>query len=252
MAENEITIEKLDKELEQIRLDKMQPIYRERDQYIGQIPSFWKIVLSQHSNFANFIRASDFKYIDLIDNVNVEWENVDNFTITIKFNELDGDFPEQTVSKKFRLVTIENDLKSDGKDNEDDDEEEEEDEIERLVSEPVDIIWPKSYDHINPNLITDKKTKEGKRNYKTGMKTIFGWFKWTGLKPGKEFPNGDSLAELFSQDLYPYCVKYYTEAQRDLEDEYSDDEELDEIEQPLDISEDEDEDEEHKSKKQRV
>ena len=68
-------------------------------------------------------------------------------------------------------------------------------------------------------MIKDKRSPEGKKKYRQGMKTIFGWFRWTGLKPGKEFPHGDSLASLFSEEIYPFCVKYYAEAQRDLEDE---------------------------------
>lgn len=220
----------------------MKPIYAKRDEMIAKIPSFWKIVLSQHSNFANFIRASDFKYVDCIDNVEVKWDQDANYNITIKFNEIQGDFPSQTVTKAFKIAKIENDMKGKTEEDlEDDEEGEEADVIEKLVSKPVDIIWPKSYDHINPAKIEDKKSTEGKRNYRTGMKTLFGWFKWTGLKPGKEFPNGDSLAELFAEDLYPYCVKYYTEAQRDLEDEMSDaSEEGDSAEEPLDISDDDD------------
>lgn len=234
----------------------MKPIYANRDEMIDKIPSFWKIVLSQHSNFANFIRASDFKYIDCIDDVRVKWSSDGNYSITIKFNGIEGDFPSQTITKSFKMVKIENDMKS-GNDDEDEDEDEDEeaDTIEKLVSEPVDIIWPESYDHINPSKIENKKSVEGKKNYRIGMKSLFGWFKWTGLKPGKEFPNGDSLAELFAEDLYPYCVKYYTEAQRDLEDEMSDSsEEGDSAEEPLDISDDEDieEQEGNGAKRQRV
>ena len=232
----------MEKEIELYRLEKMKPIYANRDKFIEKIPSFWKIVLSQHSNFANYIRASDFKYVDCIDKVVVEWDQEGNYSITIKFDGIQDDFPSQTVTKSFKLVKIENDLKGE-------EEEEELDEIEKLISEPVDIIWPKSYDNINPSKIKDKKSAEGKKNYRAGMKTIFGWFKWTGLKPGKEFPDGDSLAELFAEDLYPYCVKYYTEAQRDLEDEMSDEGESgDSAEEPLDISNSESDSEQEEGK----
>lgn len=260
LADTEDAIENMEKEIHLYRLEKMKPIYANRDQMIDKIPSFWKIVLSQHSNFANFIRASDFKYIDCIDDVRVKWSSEGDYSITIKFNGIEDDFPSQTVTKSFKMVKIENDMKGDNEEGnnneEDEDEDEEEDMIEKLVSEPVDIMWPKSYDHINPAKIENKKSVEGKKNYRIGMKTLFGWFKWTGLKPGKEFPNGDSLAELFAEDLYPYCVKYYTEAQRDLEDEMSDDsEEGDSAEEPLDISDDEAEEEQESGngvKRQRV
>lgn len=259
LADTEDAVEAMEKEIELYRLEKMRPIYAIRDKFIEKIPSFWKVVLSQHSNFANYIRASDFKYVDCIDRVTVDWDKDGNYSITIKFNGIEDDFPSQTVIKPFKLVKIENDLKGEEKSN-DEDEDEELDEIEKLISEPVDVIWPKSYDNINPAKIKDKKSAEDKKNYRTGMKTIFGWFKWTGLKPGKEFPDGDSLAELFVEDLYPYCVKYYTEAQRDLEDEMSDDGEAgDSAEEPLDISNSELEDGEEsdvengsKAKRQRV
>lgn len=253
LADTEDAVEAMEKEIELYRLEKMKPIYSTRDMFIEKIPSFWKIVLSQHSNFANYIRASDFKYVDCIDKVTVDWDTDGNYSIIIKFNGIEDDFPSQTVIKPFKLVKIENDLKGEEKSNDEDEsgEEEELDEIEKLVSEPVDIIWPKSYDNINPAKIKDKKSAEGKKNYRTGMKTIFGWFKWTGLKPGKEFPDGDSLAELFAEDLYPYCVKYYTEAQRDLADEMSDDGEAgDSAEEPLDISNSESDEEEEDKKEE--
>lgn len=54
-------------------------------------------------------------------------------------------------------------------------------------------------------------------------KSFIDWFSWTGDSNVKEFSNGGELATLFSEDIYPYCVKYYTEAQRDVEDEESGD-----------------------------
>lgn len=54
-------------------------------------------------------------------------------------------------------------------------------------------------------------------------KSFIDWFGWTGNSDAKEFANGGELANLFSEDIYPYCVKYYTEAQRDVEDEESGD-----------------------------
>ena len=234
LADTEAKVEQIDNEIEQLRIQKLGPIYRERDEYISHIPEFWKIVLSQHVNFANYIRATDFKYVDCIDRVTVEYDSerdkIGSFKLTFYFNEIPGDFPKQTVTKNFKLVKVVPDDDADRDENEDEGEE-------RLISEAVDIAWPKEYDSINPALIKDKHSTEGKRNYRTGMKSFFGWFKWTGTKPGKEYPHGDDLARLFSEDLYPYCVKYYTEAQRDLEDEQSDDsEDHDDSEEPLELS----------------
>ncbi|CCD25715.1 Vps75p NDAI_0F03970 [Naumovozyma dairenensis CBS 421] len=254
LAECEVEIEELEKDVELYRLKKMVPFYKQRDSYINDIPGFWRVVLSQHSDFANYIRASDFKYIDQIEKIQLEWlilkdeneSNVRDFSVTFYFNGIEDDFEEQIVTKTFKIVKSDtiNDNKSTKKSNvnEDISEDENEEEIEDiLTSEPVDIKWPASYDSINPSVIVDKRSPEGKKKYRQGMKSFFGWFKWTGKKPGKEFPHGDDLAVLISEDLYPYCVKYYTEAQRDLEDENNDSDE-DSSEEPLDLPGNEEDD----------
>lgn len=167
--------------------------------------------------------------------------NPGDFSITFEFNALEDDFPAQTIVKKFKLENIDAEELAKSKPKkrnvDDSDDEDAVDEIERLVSQNVDIIWPKSYDSINPSKIEDKKTAEGKKNYRAGMKSFFGWFKWTGLKPAKEFPSGEDFARLFSEDLFPYAVKYYTEAQRDgLEEEDDSD-----ASEPLDLSDNDEE-----------
>jgi len=255
LAKNELKIESIDKEVEQYKIRKMESVYNERDTLIEKIPSFWKIVLSQHLDFANYIRASDFKYIDAIDKITVKYasdiEKIGSFSITFHFNEIKDDFPAQIISKNFKLMKNVPDQKKSGQDNEEENTEETKfDEIEleeKLTSEISDVQWPKEYNSINPDLIKDKKSPEGKKSYRQGMKSFFGWFRWTGLKPGKEFPHGDSLATLLSEDLYPYCVKYYTEAQRDFadEDSYSDDT----SEEGIDLSEEEQDNEEPAKKK---
>lgn len=207
-------------------------------------------MLSQHPEFSEYIRSSDFKYLELIKDIYVTWDvsqpesessNPGDFSITFEFNGLGDDFPAQIIVKKFKLENIDPEeiaakSKSKKKNIDDSDDEDNADDTERLVSENVDIVWPKSYDSINPVKIQDKKTPEGKKNYRTGMKSFFGWFKWTGRKPAKEFPNGEDFARLFSEDIFPYAVKYYTEAQRDgLEEEDDSD-----ASEPLDLSDNDD------------
>lgn len=247
LAQNELKVEKIDKEVEQYKIRKMESVYSERDTLIEKIPSFWKIVLSQHLDFANYIRASDFKYIDAIEKITVKYdadiEKIGSFSISFHFNEIKDDLVSQVVTKTFTLTKEVPASKN--KDDESDEDDLEHEEV--LVSEPCTIQWPKEYNSINPDLITDKKSSEGKKNYRQGMKSFFGWFRWTGQKPGKEFPHGDSLATLFSEDLYPYCVKYYTEAQRDFADEASYSE--DSSEEGIDLSEEEDNEGEPAKKK---
>ncbi|CUS24363.1 LAQU0S15e02806g1_1 [Lachancea quebecensis] len=236
LSKVEDEVEKAERETELFRLKKLNPVYLQRKAAIAGVPEFWKVVLSQHSDFANYVRAADLKYIDCIRSIEVTWLCVENedadhrdFSVTIDFVGIDGDFEAQKVSKNFRIEHDVNKFIYRGKRTEEDDFRDEE--LGFLTSEPCDIKWPKSFDGINPSLVTDKKTAEGKRNYRTGMKSFFSWFKWTGIKPGKEFPNGDGLALLISEDLYPNCTKYYTEAQIDLEEENVDED--DESDEPL-------------------
>lgn len=254
LAQNELKVEQIDKEVEQFKIKKMESVYNERDTLMEKIPSFWKIVLSQHLDFANYIRASDFKYIDAIEKITVKYasdiEKIGSFSITFHFNKIEGDLEEQIITKNFKLVKIVPETKPTNDDDSDDEGPEPE---ETLISEPCSVQWPKEYNSINPDLIEDKRSAEGKKNYRQGMKSFFGWFRWTGLKPGKEFPHGDSLATLFSEDLYPFCVKYYAEAQRDFEDEQSDSENS--SEEGIELSgeeDDDDKDSEPAQKKARV
>ncbi|KAM3161495.1 Vacuolar protein sorting-associated protein 75 [Lachancea thermotolerans] len=238
LARVEDEVEKAERETEFLRLKKLSPVYLNRKEAIAGIPGFWKVVLSQHSDFANYVRAADLKYIDCISAIEVTWlcvedEKADHrdFTVAINFDAIDGDFESQTVLKTFRIEHDVSKFIYRSKRTEEDDLRDEE--LGFLTSTPTEIKWPKSFDGINPSLVTDKTTSEGKRNYRTGMKSFFSWFKWTGLKPGKEFPNGDGLASLISEDLYPNCTKYYTEAQIDLEEEKVDED--DESDEPLQL-----------------
>lgn len=224
LAECEDEMMLVENEVERYKILKQAPVLEKRDQLLDQISGFWSIVLSQHSDFANYIRASDFKYIDAIEKVIVrplalssKNEDPRNFEITFRFREIEGDLIAQTVTKKFTMEKDVSKLKyvRNRKLMED----EIDSEYGFLTSDPVEVKWPKLYDDINPDLIENKAEAEGKKKYRTGMKTFFAWFRWTGLKPGKEFPNGAELANLFNEELYPYCVKYYTEAQSDVLDE---------------------------------
>lgn len=192
--------------------------------------------------------------MELIKDIYVSWDvaesedntiNPGNFSITFEFEALNDDFTAQVVTKRFKVVPFTaEELASSaskrkntatGNDDDIDDDEDIAEESEHLVSQSTDIVWPASYEEINPAHIADKKSVSGKKNYRTGMKSFFGWFKWTGLKPGKEFPNGGDLARLLADDIFPSAVMYYTEAQRDgLEEEVDSD-----ASEPLDLSEDE-------------
>lgn len=175
LADCEVDVEKAEEDIELYRLKKLEPLYSRRDSIIQNIPGFWRVVLSQHDDFADHIKASDFKYVDAIKSIIVHWKTFQDYEIEFQFDEVEGELKKQTIKKHFLTR----------------------DEV--LTSEPVDIGIPG----------TD------------GKKSFVDWFNWTGAPNAKEFADGGELAALFSEDIYPYCVKYYTEAQRDVEDEES-------------------------------
>ena len=76
LAEIENDVEGVEKETELLRLEKLSPVYLKRKAAIAGIPGFWKVVLSQHSDFANYVRAADLKYIDCIFDIEVQWHCV--------------------------------------------------------------------------------------------------------------------------------------------------------------------------------
>lgn len=135
--------------------------------------------------------------------------------------------PKQSITKEFEVEI--------------------EDGEEKITSKAVDVQWPEELKSINPHVIKAVKgkdlSKQDKKNYRLGMKSFFAWFSWTGLKPGKEFRNGEDLARLITDDLFPYAVKYYTEAlpgADEGDDDTSDPEELDVDEDSEDQSDDND------------
>ncbi|AAS54012.1 AFR641Wp [Eremothecium gossypii ATCC 10895] len=181
LAECEREREREERALEVERQRRLGPVYARRSKAIEGIAGFWGIVLTQHGEFANYVRAADWRYVEAIRRVEVEWAGAGawDFAITVEFGEVEGRLRAQSVRKQFTV----------GEDGE-------------VRSAAVEMEWPKRYDG-----------------------TFFAWFRWTGERPGEEFANGDELARLFSEELFPYCVRYYAEAQRDVEEEEEEEEE---------------------------
>ena len=146
--------------------------------------------------------------------------NPRDFDITISFKK-NSMIEEQIVTKCFKVVVDDN-----GE--------------EHLESQPVEITWPQELSKINPHLIKERTnggknmTSDDKKKYRAGMKSFFSWFAWTGKKPGKEFRNGEDLANLISEDIFINALKYYIVAlsndsgeEDSEEDDSSEGEELD-------------------------
>ncbi|CUM46205.1 uncharacterized protein AC631_00020 [Debaryomyces fabryi] len=239
LAECEQEMDKAEIDASVYRIRKTQSIYKKRRQILTQIPQFWYIVLAENDDFPDYVTSDDLKYIEYITDIYVHYkvadsessENPRDFSITVSFKDDENDEPlvaTQEITKHFHSYI--------------------EDGEEKLSSSPVSVEWPKELSEINPTLIKKNKGKdlssEDKKNYRLGMKSFFSWFSWTGTKPGKEFRSGDDLTRLVIDDLFPYAVKYYTEA---LPGDELDDEDSSEGEE-LDISE-EDDDENDKIQK---
>ncbi|CAH2449525.1 Vacuolar protein sorting-associated protein 75 [Komagataella phaffii CBS 7435] len=240
LAACENSMEKVEREVEQFKATKTKDVYLKRQELTKQIPKYWFIVLSEHDDFSEYIQTDDLRFLENITDIYVDWdlENSRDFSITIAFDDSDNKITAQVVTKHFKSEI------------------DEETNQEKLVSEPATIQWPKEYDSINPYKITDKKSAEGKKNYRKGMKTFFAWFSWTGKKAGKEFRSGEELTRALVEDIFPYSTKYYTQAcltgqiEGDSSSEELDvsDEEVDE----KDEEEEEEEEEEHRTKKPRI
>ncbi|QPG76884.1 hypothetical protein FOA43_004278 [Brettanomyces nanus] len=241
--------QEIDKKVQKYRVQLTKPLFAERRKAIRQIPKFWYIVLAQHEDFQEYIQTEDMKYLEFIKDLYVEKmadekgpnEDPKTFALTFTFESPNKEIDSQTVTKYF-YTEVNPDTG-----------------YESIKSHDAKIEWPKEFDDINPNLIKKSRkdhkwTHEKKKNYRVGMKSFFAFFSWTGLKDNKEFRYGEQLAEMFSEDIFPLAVEYYTLAAPGIGKD-GEDEESDSSSEELDIDSDEDDDEDYKkpaSKKQKI
>lgn len=256
--ENEI--QRADSQVEQYKNKIFTPIYSRRREYLEAIPKFWYIVLAQHDDFQEYISIEDMKYLELISDLYVEfWDETKfdssdeitettipkkGFTITLSFKNVndenkDNKIKEQTVKKRFEWVL---DPMTGSR---------------KLESDPVEIEWPIVLSNMDPVLLKKKAKDEGrpltaeeKKKYRKGMRSFFSFWQWTGRKPGKEYRNGEELATLIAEDIFPAALDYYVLASPGLGGQ--DDDEDDESGEELDLSEQEEaDDENHREAKRR-
>ncbi|CAK7897130.1 vacuolar protein sorting-associated protein 75 [[Candida] anglica] len=243
LAGCELLMDQAEKEAEIFRIKKTQGIYEKRREILNKIPTFWYIVLAENDDFAEYIQSDDLKYLECITDIyvsyaaaNDESANPRDFSITIAFDGgEDKLIATQTVTKSFQTVVV------DGE--------------EKLTSQEVSIQWPSQLEPTNPSAIKKRckesgkeMTADDKKKYRLGMKSFFAYLSWTGEKPGKEFRHGEDLTRLIVDNLFPYAVKYYSEALPGDEDDDEDEEDSSEGE-ALDLSDDEDEPEAKRQKK---
>lgn len=204
-----------EREAERYRHAKTQPVYAARRAVLREIPSFWYVVLGENRDFTDYLGPADLQYLEYVVDVYCEWsvEEQEGFALTFVFECELGAMELQTVTKRFWS-------RGDGSGGEE------------LVSEAVEVVWPAAA--TDPKTV-DTAQKEGRRAYRAAMRLWFAWFAWTGKKPGKEFRDGEAMARLVADDVFPYAVKYYTEALGGEGDDESSEE--------LDVDEGEDEDE---------
>lgn len=234
LAQCEREMDKAEREAEIFRIKQTQSIFEKRRKILTNIPKFWYIILAENDDFSDYVSVEDLKYLEAIDDIYVDYKvvngnpkNPKDFSISIGFNDKLL-VPTQTITKQFEVEV--------------------EDGEEKITSHSVDIVWPQELDLINPKQIKqiakdENRTLNGdeKKKYRLGMKSFFLWFYWTGKNPGKEFRNGEDLTRLIIEDIFPYAVKYYTEA---LPGADGDDNDTSDPEE-LDLDDDEDEEDEY-------
>ncbi|ODQ80418.1 hypothetical protein BABINDRAFT_166750 [Babjeviella inositovora NRRL Y-12698] len=236
LAGIEQEVDQAERDADIFRIKKTHPIYIKRRQLLLDVPKFWYIVIAQNEDFIDYIGPEDLKFLEFVKDIYVEYDvatndeatNPRDFSITFQFEAPHGEIAAQSVTKKFKTVMDEDNHE------------------ERLISTVASVEWPVELASITPHLIADKTSAEGKKKYRLGMRSFFAWFKWTGLKPGKEFRNGEELTRLIVEELFPYAVKYYTEAVPGLNEDSED-----ESSEELDLS-GEEEEEENATKKRKL
>ncbi|ODQ46540.1 hypothetical protein PICMEDRAFT_11534 [Pichia membranifaciens NRRL Y-2026] len=249
----ESEIQSADAQVEQFKNQLFTPIYRRRRKLLDSIPKFWYVVLAQHEDFQEYVSVEDMKYIELISDLYVEfWDETKfddgnvttiatmpkkGFTLTILFKNVkaekkDNEIEEQEVTKNFEWVI---DPSTGSR---------------RLESEPVTIKWPSGLSTLDPMLIKQRAKEEkrtlsddDKKRYRKGMRSFFSFWQWSGRKPGKEYRNGEELATLIAEDIFPAALDYYVLAAPGI-GEQGDDEDEDESGEELDLSEQEEADDE--------
>ncbi|EGV63580.1 hypothetical protein CANTEDRAFT_114508 [Yamadazyma tenuis ATCC 10573] len=237
-------MDQAEREAEIYRIKKTQGIFRDRRHILVNIPNFWYIILAENDDFSDYISVEDLKYLEYIADIYVHYKVTDgdadlknpkDFSISITFKSDKELVPNQTVTKHFEVEV--------------------EDGEEKITSEPVEVQWPQELGTINPHLIKQRKgkdmSKEDKKNYRLGMKSFFSWFSWTGKKPGKEFRDGEDLTRLITDDLFPYAVKYYTEALPGADNDDADTSDPEELDLEDDEEEEEEEEEEDEDSKRK-
>ncbi|CCG82506.1 Nucleosome assembly protein [Taphrina deformans PYCC 5710] len=174
-----------EQELLRKQVELYKPLYSERDPLLDQIPKFWVTVIEEKEELEELFNLEDSKLIDHLKSLQVSREDADprNFTISMAFEENDFlDSSHLVLSKSFTH-------------NDDGDQE--------YTSKPVEIKWKKD--------ITTQP--DG------GRPSFFSFFAWTG---GEEdvFLQGEEVALILADEVYPDALKTWTDAQNvDSEDD---------------------------------
>lgn len=255
----ESEIQRADAKVEKYKNSLFTPIYERRRSYLKTIPKFWYVVLAQHEDFQEYVTIEDMKYIELIDDLYVEfWDETDieendeitkeslpkkGFNLTISFKPQGSTLKikDQQVTKKFEWVI---DPESGSR---------------KLQSSPADLEWPTELKKISPiNIKKQAKhearslTSDEKKRYRQGMRSFFSFWQWTGLKPGKEYRNGEDLATFIADDIFPAALDYYVLAAPGLGGNGDSDDDDAETGEELDLSDAEDDREGSDQKRQKT
>lgn len=228
-------IEKIEKDLEMLKIQKLQKVYNQRSKFTSKIPKFWYQVFSIHEDFAEYIPPADTRYFEYLKNLSVEWAaaepldtqnskltDLGSFKITFEFECDKPDIIDsQIIVKNFKSKTWQDTEKQDENSIGETDH--------NLISDKVEVKWP----------------SELTKSSKNSKKSFFSIFEWTSVKD-QSGPksctniNVEDFINLIVGDIFPNADKYFTLAQQDmLIDELNN---SDESELELNISDDDNND----------
>ena len=184
---------------EQVKL--FTPLYEKRDPLTRKVPKFWATVFEESDNLAELIGIEDQQLLSHLIELKVRRADEDprGFTVTMEFDKENEYLQEDSLilTKAFKV----RDDSDDG----------------NLSSTPTTINWVEGKD----------LTKDS-----SGRPSFFTFFAWTG-DDKDVFQEGEEVALVLADQLYPDALKIWTDSQEidsdiesvdiDSEDEESDD-----------------------------
>lgn len=170
------------------------PLYEKRDPLVRQVPKFWATVFEEADDLSELIGVEDQQLLSHLVELKVRRDNNSDprgFTISMEFEKDNGYLPDDAlhIKKTFTSLSTEKAAESGNE----------------LASEPAVITWQDGKD----------LTKDT-----SGRPSFFTFFAWTGSSKDV-FQEGEEVALILADQLYPDALKIWTDSQEIDSDEGS-------------------------------